>query len=169
MAKYVKCPYCDKQFDRDKVEFVAIGRRYAHKSCHEEAEANKSQEEKDKDKLENYIKKLFNTTTVSVRIQKQITQFRNEYNFTYSGILKALIYFYEIKKNDLKKANGGIGIVPYVYNQAYEYYYALWVAQQKNEAKIISNYIPQVEEVKIPIPVRKEKKKNRFAFLDKEE
>ena len=65
---------------------------------------------------------------VDARIQLQIKQYINDYNFTYSGIRKALIYFYEIKGNSIDKANGGIGIVPYVYKNAYNYYLALWQA-----------------------------------------
>lgn len=83
---------------------------------------------------------------------------------------KSLKYFYEIKGNDIKKANGGIGIIPYVYKQAHDYYYALWEAQQKNESKIeiIQNFIPQVKEIKIQRPQLKPKKKDLFTFLDEE-
>jgi len=42
-------------------------------------------------------------------------------------MLKALKYWYEVKKNPLD-TNRGIGIIPYIYNQAKEYYYALYLA-----------------------------------------
>ena len=32
-----------------------------------------------------------------------------------------------------EKAQGGIGIVPFVYQNAFNYYYAIWEAQQKQE------------------------------------
>jgi hypothetical protein len=83
-----------------------------------------------------------------------------------------LVYFYEIKGNSIEKANGGIGIVPYVYQNAFNYYYALWEAQQKIEQKvpIIQEYVPKVVEIRIPNPERKVKKKrNLFSFLDEEE
>ena len=169
MAK-VLCPFCKIKFDREKVPFKMIGaRRYAHLDCYEKAEALKSREEKDKEALENYIKKLFNETTINAKVRKQIVQYKEEYDFTYSGMLKALIYFFEIKKNDISKANNGIGIIPYVYKDAYNYYYSLWQAKQKNEAKIIANYVPTVEEIKIPVPQRQIKNKKRFTFLDEEE
>ena len=41
-----------------------------------------------------------------------------EYNFSYSGILRTLIYFYDIRGNTIEASNGGIGIVPYVYEEA---------------------------------------------------
>ena len=111
---------------------------------------------------------LFKTDYVDARIHKQIKQYREEYNYTYSGIRKALVYFFEIKGNSIEKANGGIGIVPYVYQQAYNYYLALWQAQQKNQDKVIIDYIPKVKEITIPKPQRKIKKQNLFTFLDEE-
>lgn len=91
-----------------------------------------------------------------------------EYNFSYTGILKALIYFFEIKGNDIDKANDGIGIVPYIYKDAYNYYYSLWIAKQKNIDKDISNFIPKVKQITIKRPVRKERKRKLFTFLDEE-
>jgi hypothetical protein len=132
------------------------------------AEQQKSQEIKDKEALEKYIMKMFNETYVNARVRKQINTYIADYNYTYSGILKALIYFFEIKGNSIDKANGGIGIVPYVYKDAYNYYYNLWLANQKNNDKIIEEYVPIIKEVRIPVPQRKIKKRNLFSFLDKE-
>lgn len=112
---------------------------------------------------------LFKIDYIDPRIRKQINQYINEYHYSYSGILKSLTYFYEIKGNSLDKANGGIGIVPYVYKNAYNYYFAIWEAQQKNEGKVIEEYKPKVKEVVIPIPKRKVRKRRLFAFLDEED
>ena len=169
MAHVVTCIYCKKKFDRDKYPFVQVSnRRYAHTECSMSDDQKKAKEELDKEALNNYIMKLFNTSYVDARIQKQIKQYVDEYNFTYSGIQKALTYFFEIKGNSLEKANGGIGIVPYVYKNAYNYYYALWQAQQKNEDKVVTDYVPNIKEIVIPRPQRKVKKRQLFTFLDKE-
>lgn len=173
MAKMVLCPYCRQKFDREKIPFVMVGaRRYAHIECAKAAENNKSQEEKDKEALEEYIMKLFNEDYINARVRKQINQYKEEYNYTYSGMLKALIYFFEIKKNSIEKANGGIGIIPYIYKDAFNYYYAIWEAQQKNEAKLVKLVNPIDEdntwEIKIPVPQRNIKKRNLFSFLDEE-
>ena len=40
---------------------------------------------------------------------------------------------------------------------------------KENEDKNISLYVPQVQEITIPIPQRKPYKKNLFSFLDEEE
>lgn len=169
MAHIVTCIYCKKKFDRDKYPFVQVSnRRYAHTECSMSDDQKKAKEESDKEALNNYIMKLFKTTYVDARIQKQIKQYVDEYNFTYSGIQKALTYFFEIKGNSLEKANGGIGIVPYVYKNAYNYYFSLWQAQQKNEDKVVTDYVPNIKEIVIPRPQRKVKKRQLFTFLDKE-
>ena len=82
---------------------------------------------------------------------------------------KALIYFYEIKGHSIEKANGGIGIIPYIYRDSYNYYFSLWEAQQRNETKILKEYIPEVEEVVIPIPRVTSYNKKFFTFLEEDE
>lgn len=82
---------------------------------------------------------------------------------------KALEYYYEISgMGDLDQAHDGVGIIPYVYQKAYDYYYNLWLAQQKNEYKTISHFIPQTIEVRITTPQRNIQKRNLFSFLDEE-
>lgn len=140
--------------------------KYAHKKC---VELEDKRELTDKEKLDRYIMKMFGTEYVHQRVRRQINTYISDYNYSYSGIQKALIYFYEIKGNSLDRANGGIGIVPYIYQDAYNYYYALWEAQQKNQGKDISNFIPKEKVITISPPQRKIKKRKLFTFLDEEE
>lgn len=169
MAHIVTCVYCKKKFDRDKYPFVQISpRRYAHKECSEGENTRLKQEELDKQALEEYILKLFGEEYITPRVRKQINTYREEYQYSYSGIRKALIYFYEIKGNSIEKANGGIGIVPYVYKDAFNYYYTIWEANQKNKEKVIVDYTPQEQVVRIPVPQRKLKQRKLFTFLDEE-
>lgn len=165
----VKCIYCGVTFDRDKLPFIQVSqRRYAHQECSLSEDQKKDKEEQDKIELEEYIKKLLKVDYIDARVRKQIKQYREEYNYTYTGIHKALVYFYEVKGNSTEKANGGIGIVPYVYQNAYNYYLAIWQAKQKNQDKVLHDYIPQVKEIRIPRPQRKIKKRELFTFLDDE-
>ena len=169
MAHIVTCVYCKKKFDRDKFPFVQVSqRRFAHRQC-SEIEAQKQQAaEKDRIELEQYIMKLFKEDYVNPRVRKQINSFIEEYQYTYSGIRKSLVYFFEVKGNPIEKANGGIGIVPYVYKDAYNYYYSIWEANQKNEHKLVEEYVPQEKIIRIPVPQRKIKKRKLFSFLDEE-
>lgn len=170
IAHIVTCIYCKKKFDRDKLPYQQVSaRRYAHLACFQNEEIKKSKEEQDKEKLEKYIMKMFNETYINAKVRKQINMYLDDYNYSYSGILKALIYFFEVKGNPIDKANGGIGIVPWIYNDAYNYYYNLWLANQKNEDKVIEDYIPKDKVIKIPVPERKIRKRKLFSFLDNDE
>lgn len=71
--------------------------------------------------------------------------------------------------NSIEKANGSIGIVPYVYDKAFQYYYALWLANQNNKDKVISDYVATSREVTIRPPQPKVRKRKLFSFLDKED
>ena len=92
-----------------------------------------------------------------------------EYQYTYCGMLKALVYFYEVKGHDKNKANGGIGIIPFIYKDAYNYYYNLWMIQQSNKDKNVIDYVPKLKEIKIPIPKKEPRKRSVFTFLDEQE
>lgn len=170
MAHYVVCPICNKKFDRDKTEFVKEGRRYLHIECAQTAEERLSKEEKDKRALNQYIMQLFGTEYVNPRIQTQIRKYTSENGFTYAGILMALKYFYEVRHGDIEKAHGGIGIVEYIYQDAKNYYFDIWQAQQVNKGKQIDLYIPanNVKEITIKAPVKKPFLKRIFSFLDEE-
>ena len=163
----VVCAYCKKPMSKKDEDCVMIGNnKYVHKACQELEE---KREKTDKEQLEDYIKELFQISYIDPRVKGQIKKYIDEYNYTYSGIRKALIYHYEIKGGDKSKANGGIGIVPYVYQNAYEYHYNLWLAQQKNKDVEINLYTPKVKEIIIPRPQRKIKKRQLFTFLDEDE
>ena len=170
---FVTCIYCKKTFNKSEELFkLFTNGKYSHQTCYE---LEQTRELTDQEKLEKYIMKLFDSDYVYAKIQKQIKDYITNYGFTYSGIHKALVYYYEVKGNkfDAGKAQGGIGIVPFVYQHAYNYYYAIWEAQQKQEnisdAKSVEKFIPKVIEVKIPVPQRETKKRKLFSFLDEEE
>lgn len=156
MAHMVKCTVCGESFDRDKVQAVKSGaRRYAHYTCLPEGELvplPNAVVDQDLVDLENYIKNLLGDDYNPARVKKQIKDYKNEYNYSYSGMLKALVWFYEVKGNSIEKANGGIGILPFVYQDAYNYYYSLYLAQLVNEEKDVNQYKTKVREIVIKSP-----------------
>ena len=156
MAHNVKCVICNKTFDRDKIQAVKVSaRRYAHHSCKPDGELVPlvvKAEDPDLTALKEYAKTLLGDTYVPVRVNKQIKDFKEQYNYTYSGMLKSLIYFYEVKGNSTEKANGGIGIVPFVYKDAYNYYYDLFLAKQQNKKKDVKTITHKVKEIIIKLP-----------------
>lgn len=164
---FVQCRFCKQIFDKTKEPFKIFSNgSHAHLSCFE---ADEKRVLTDEEKLERYIMELFKIDYINPRIKKQIKHFVNDCGFTYTGIHKALVYYYEVKHGDIEKANNGIAIVEYIYTDAFNYYYSIWLAGQANANKNISDYIPKIKEVSIPIPQRKTKKRKLFAFLDEEE
>ena len=99
---------------------------------------------------------------------KQISSYIKEYNFTYSGMLKALKYWYEVKQHPVD-LNRGVGIIPYIYKNAYDYYYAIYMSDLENQNKNFDDYIPKDIEIKILPPEKKIVKRKLFTFLDEEE
>lgn len=147
----VTCVYCRQTFDRDKEPFVQISeRRYAHQACAEKIQREKTQEEKDFESLLSYIHLLLKENYVEARIIKQIKTFRETYQYTYSGMIGTLAYWYEIKGNPIDKANGGIGIIPYIYLEAKNYYEKMNAATNINNN--IYNYKAQMRIIEIDAP-----------------
>ena len=164
--KMCKCAICGKEFDRNAIQAVRHGaRRYSHWTCEPNGELV-PMEKKDEDlqKLLEYINTLFKGQQNQAKVNQSIKKFHSEFGYSYSGIQKALYYFYEIKHNSIDKANGGISIVPFVYKDAYNYYYDLFMAQQRNENK--KPFIERVREIIIKPP--KVEKPVKLFDLDKE-
>ena len=171
MGHPVKCYYCGLTFDRDRVPFATVpgkARRYAHKECYEKLDSETKQEQQDREKLEAYIKQLFGYKTLPERVKRQIKKYYSELNYSYSAIYKSLVYFFDIKKNDLEKANGGIGIVPYIIDDARNYWLSILAAQERNKEIKVEQYVLPMREVHILPPQREPMKHTRklFSFLD---
>jgi hypothetical protein len=167
MAKHViKCAVCGESFDTNEIQAVRYGvRRYAHYDCYPQGELvpiieskrskkeeTKETKEKDPDlkALMDYINQLFGDKCNWAMTQKYIKKFKEEDNYSYSGILKSLIYFYEVKHNPIDKAKGSIGIVPFVYQDAYNYYYSVYMAQQNMQNGTVNKDNVVEKTIKIP-------------------
>lgn len=164
MAKHmVKCLICGQEFDASEEQYTKVGKRYVHKDCFEHKEEMMSKEQKDKNALYEFIKELFKLPFVPPRIIKQTEDYKRDYGFSYSGMQKALYYFYIIKGNSIEKANGGCGILPYIYQEAYNYYYALYKRNLVNEQK---DFVAKEIEIVISQPKRHAMRRKKFTFLE---
>lgn len=154
MAHKVICFYCKQQFDRDKEPYEQVSaRRYAHPKCYAEHQVSMSQEEKDIEAFYKYTQNLFGEDYNYILTKKLAERYVKENNYTYSGMLKTLKWYYEKEGHSLDKSNGSIGIIPYVYKQALNYYYALYQAQLVNKEKTLINFIvPKEKEINIESP-----------------
>lgn len=117
MAKLVKCPYCGEQFDRETTPWKRVlTNRYAHQSC---AEKNLLADTERKNIID-YVGVNVERPNWPV-IRRQIKNYTDR-GYTLEGIYGTLVYAFEIKKISRYEGNGGIGIVPYLYDEAREYY-----------------------------------------------
>lgn len=169
--KMCKCAICGIQFDRNAIQAVRHGaRRYAHRDCFPEGELvpmeKSTTEDPDLITLKNYIERIYGTKANWALINKQIKKFHLENKYSYSGILKSLIYFYEVKHNSVDGSNGGIGIVEYTYDQAYQYYLAIFMAQQNNEDKTL---VTKVKEFIIKPPHQRGTKNSLLDWAEDED
>ena len=171
MAHRVKCSICGEIFDRDKIDFIATAaRRYAHKSCYEKQQGELSEDEQYKQRIYAYVSKLIKNNYSKKRIEYQLEKMLKENReYTYSGVFKTLVYWYEVKQGDVAKSHYSINIVPYIYADAREYYRQMWLIEQTNADKNIEEYIPKTKMVTIKNPQRIQRvKERRFEFLKEE-
>lgn len=163
MAKQsaVKCPYCDCYFYREEEEFVKIGRRYAHKTCVDV----QGQDDILKERIREKAKSVLGTAYVKTRVDKQINEFVED-GKTLEGILYTLEYWYDIKKMSAEKAYGGIGIVPFIYQEAQEYKSRQDQIKQITSGVVLSDcVIPADETILIkPTPIRRPKRLKLFEL-----
>ena len=110
--------------------------------------------------------KQYDIPFVTPYMKKLIEKYKDEYQYTYTGMLRSLQYWYEVKKMPFDKKKG-VGIIPYIYQEAYNYYHSIWLANQKSEDNY--KYAPQVEEVTIRRPPRPTLFKKLFSSVDKDE
>ena len=141
------CPHCNKKFYREEEEYVKYKNRFYHKECYDIV----AKEDNDKQALEDFIKKIFSLENLSPLIRRQIKNFHEQENYTYSGMLKTLNYFFIIKRNSTEKCHG-IGIIPYVYEEAKDYYLKLFLLEETNSNL---SAVKEERKVKIHMPQRK--------------
>lgn len=158
MAQHiVKCLYCNQSFDakpeeQDVVWFKPRSNRYAHISCAKKQSEAQTAEEKAFDDLYNYVKKEQGANFNFVQFKKIVDAWCKDYNYTYSGILKSLWYFYEVKGNSKEKFKAGsIGIVPFCYTQAYNYYYNIYLASQLAGSGDYNTSLKREIEIEAPV------------------
>lgn len=123
----------------------------------------------DRDALWFYIYKLFGPDDDKPVSDWNVTQMQkfNRMGMGYRAQLLTLKWYYEVKKNPVKKEYKTIGIIPYVYDQAAFYY-----KKQESKAKEIAEAIEkQLEQDRIEIQYNPSdyigtKKKKKLIDLD---
>lgn len=133
----VKCALCNGYVNKS-IAVVYKEKNYHPVCCHAVIE---------RDELYSYICQLFGFKAPGPTVLSQINNFFTKYkNWTYKGIYNALVYFYEVKKGSKERANNAIGIVPYVYDEAQEYFVNL-AAKQSHIQRTLNEQEGQTAQV----------------------
>lgn len=153
MAHIVHCRICKMNIDIDKQDdwLISQPRWYYHKSCYNDfAKKQDSIKEKDLtievddemwlDATYKYLQRDLKMTIDFVKMKRQWESYLKK-GMTAKGIYFTLRYFYETKHGDTSKSESGIGIIPYIYNEATTY----WGERNQRDKNICKDIEEQVK------------------------
>ncbi|WP_099301924.1 hypothetical protein [Bacillus sp. Marseille-P3800] len=163
MAK-VKCPYCKEQLDRESGK--KIGNRYYHTECLEKKDQEENSKAKSTEKEKQELRELqdylwFELYEKKVQfpfLMKQVKSLKDEHEYRYKGMELALRYHYDLMGNLMQEGHG-IGIIPYVYEDAKKHY-ALLIENKKHH---LDYEAPKARTVEIQYT---KNKKNKIPLID---
>lgn len=159
-----ECRICKQIIDKEKDDWIMPSKNYYfHRKCYEDWKKSEPLvDEQWRSFIYDFISRDLKVPYNYHMCEAQINKFMKEHKMTMKGIYFTLKYFYGVKKHDWNKGHGGLGIVPYVYNEACSY----WVAQEKLTKGIVADIERQMREatdrykkvvVRKPVPNKKSK------------
>lgn len=147
MSHLVKCRICKQKFDTDATtEWIMPSTNYYyHLKCYQDfGKKTKDIYAELEDDLWfqacwDFLRK---DLKVNLNFQKVKSQWDNflKKKMTAKGIFFCLKYFYDVQKGAVDRAEGGIGIVPYIYTQSCEY----WAQREQREVGICQKIEDQI-------------------------
>lgn len=154
----VKCFYCGEIFDNATEEYrKPRANRYAHLYCYKE---NMTEDDKWVDKIYTLLEEI-HLDYDYVTVENQRGRFvRNSY--TNKGIYMTLKYFYEVKNGNKEKANKGIGIVPYVYEEARQHFLKKKNRKEEFGKMIEEQFKQEPRTIKVNRKINKKKKRKEI-------
>jgi len=112
----VKCPVCESY--NYKEEAIYHQKRYYCEICYK----NKTKESNNYKNLIQYICDIYEVDVPTGFMFTQIKNFKEQYNYTYKGMELTLDYFYNVKTNNTPDIDKGLGIIPYIYEEAKQFF-----------------------------------------------
>lgn len=158
MAKQtlLQCRICkqrniDRNTQQENIDYIRHGNHYWHKECYEDRERRRKNidihdENSDsfwREASYNFLKrdiKIEVTDAFFIQWQRYMAS-KNPF-YSAKGIYFALLYFYEIKKGNKDKSNGGIGIIPYIYEESRAY----WYERERKQKGVVAEIERQMRE-----------------------
>lgn len=133
----MKCAECEKLVDKDQAV------KYNNKNFHPQCYGAKLERQE----LFDYICMIFKLKKPGPKVNSQRRTFIDKYGFSDVGMLNALKYIYEVKKDNPAKAREGIGLIPYVYEEAENYF----KQQERIQQEIAISMAAAIEQTKTKV------------------
>jgi hypothetical protein len=92
--------------------------------------------------------------------KQQIENYWKKEKINPKGIYFSLKYFYEIKKHPWEKGHGGIGIVPYVFDEAKAY----WIEQERKKRGFMKEMESQAKERTVVKVSRAKRSREKYSL-----
>jgi len=168
-----QCRICKRQInkitEKENIDWVMPSRNwYFCKKCYDDWKNTSHIEEEDWElMIYDFLARDLKVTYDYFVCEAQRKKIIKDKITNNKGIYFTLKYFYEVKNGSWDKAHGGIGIVPYIFNEAKEY----WLTQEQKKNGFIKDIERQIKErsereiIKIKRPQSK-KKKEKYNLED---
>ena len=133
-----------KTLQKSKVEHLdndtVVAKTKKNKTVRAELKLSLSEEEyQDKKEYYAYIKELLSETQLSPKIYVLTDEYIKKYNFTFKGMYLTLVYLKEIMDKEL--VGDIVGIIPYYYEEAKQYYISVQkINNNNNEISLSGMY-----------------------------
>ena len=159
-----ECRIChmpiDKKMEKENIDWIMPSQNwYYHKECYDTWKAAPATDD-------DWILMIYDFLARDIKVkydyhmcQAQIENFWKKKKINPKGIYFTLKYFYQIKGNPWEKGHGGIGIVPYVFEDAKAY----WIAQEQKKRGFLKQLETEAKErtvIKLTRPERRREKYN---------
>ncbi len=149
-----KCAEMEENFHIDRIEIAEAGPILVQPFC-------SGDENVGRNRLVEFIFLLFDNNP-SKAVYPLIGKYIKK-GYTYLGMIRALEYFYKIKRNSTAKSNLSIGIIPHIYDEAQKYY-SIRADAALRQAQQWYNFNPE-EVVKI-VPKREVRQNPQIDMTD---
>ena len=160
-----ECRIChmpiDKIKEKENIDWIQPSKGYYfHKECYETWKAHPATDD-------DWVKMIFDFLARDLKVSydyflcdAQIKKFWKENKINPKGIYFTLKYFYDIKGNLFEKGHGGLGIVPYVFTEAKNY----WIEQERKKHGFIKFLEEEAKGKSIIKIIRKHDSKEKYSL-----
>ena len=149
--------------DKAKSDWIMPSQNwYYHKECYETWRAAPATDEEWVEMIFDFLARDMKVSYNYHLCKQQIENYWKKEKINPKGIYFSLKYFYEIKKHPWEKGHGGIGIVPYVFDEAKAY----WIEQERKKRGFMKEMESQAKERTVVKISRTSKRKEKYNLID---